>query len=73
MSFNSSGTKLAWVGHDSTIMVADSTKGLSAKAVSVMRTDFLPFLSCLWVSDNALVAAVSLMRKKSGIEYLSLI
>ena len=34
----------------------DATKGMN---VSVIRTDFLPFLACLWVSENSLVAAVS--------------
>lgn len=55
VSFSATGDRVAWVGHDSSISVADATKGM---AVSVIRTDFLPFLSCLWVSDNSLVAAV---------------
>jgi len=52
--FSASGDKVAWVGHDSSISVADASKGMN---VSVIRTDFLPFLSCLWISENALVAA----------------
>ena len=55
VSFSSSGDRVAWVGHDSSISVADASKGM---AVSVIRTDFLPFLACLWVSESRLVAAV---------------
>lgn len=54
VSFSSSGDRIAWVGHDSSISVADASKGMS---VAVIRTDFLPFLACLWVSENAIVAA----------------
>ena len=56
VNFNSSGDKLAWVGHDSSISVADAAKEM---AVSVVQTDFLPFLACKWLSDKAIVAAVS--------------
>ena len=55
VSFSSTGDRVAWVGHDSSISVADASKGMS---VSVIRTDFLPFLSCLWVAENRLIAAV---------------
>jgi len=55
VNFSSTGDRVAWVGHDSSISVADASKGM---AVSVIRTDFLPFLSCLWVSENRLIAAV---------------
>ena len=55
VNFSSSGDKLAWVGHDSSISVVDAAKGQN---ISVIRTDFLPFRSCLWVSENSLVAAV---------------
>jgi actin related protein 2/3 complex subunit 1A/1B len=55
VSFSSSGDRIAWVGHDSSISVADASKAMS---VAVIRTDFLPFLACLWVSENAIVAAV---------------
>jgi len=54
VNFSSSGDKVAWVGHDSSISVSDASKGM---AVSVLHTDFLPFLACLWLSENALVAA----------------
>ena len=55
VNFSSTGDRVAWVGHDSSISVADASKGMS---VTVIRTDFLPFLSCLWVSENRLIAAV---------------
>ena len=53
VSFSPSGNKLAWVGHDSTVSVANQ---LSEKVVTV-RTEYLPFLSCLFVSENSLVVA----------------
>lgn len=55
VSFSSTGDRVAWVGHDSSISVADASKGM---LVSVIRTDFLPFLACLWVSESQLIAAV---------------
>lgn len=54
VSFSSSGEKVAWVGHDSSISVADASKGM---CISVIHTDFLPFRACLWVSETSLVAA----------------
>nr|CAG4650958.1 EOG090X05RK [Simocephalus serrulatus]SVE94220.1 EOG090X05RK [Simocephalus serrulatus] len=54
VSFSSTGDRVAWVGHDSSISVADASKGM---LVSVIRTDFLPFLACLWVSESQLIAA----------------
>lgn len=60
VNFSSSGDRIAWVGHDSSISVADASKGM---AVSVIRTDFLPFLACLWVSENRLIAAVLRVKR----------
>ncbi|CAN8002686.1 unnamed protein product, partial [Ixodes hexagonus] len=54
VSFSGDGSRLAWVGHDSSVCVADAQKGL---AVASVRTPFLPFLSCLWVSPSKLVVA----------------
>lgn len=42
------------VSHDASINVADATKG---NAVMKLRTEFLPFLSCTWVSNKSIVAA----------------
>jgi actin related protein 2/3 complex subunit 1A/1B len=47
------------VGHDSSVSVADATHQM---AVSKLRTEFLPFLSCVWVGPNSLVAAVSIPK-----------
>nr|CAG4640844.1 EOG090X05RK [Eulimnadia texana] len=54
VSFSSSGEKVAWVGHDSSVTVADASKGM---ALSTIRTDYLPFLTCLWVNETSFVAA----------------
>lgn len=42
------------VSHDSSINVADATKG---NAVMKLRSEFLPFLSCTWISNKSIVAA----------------
>ena len=53
VSFSPSGNKLAWVGHDSTISVINQTK----EAVVTVRTKYLPFLTCLFSSENSIIAA----------------
>lgn len=54
VSFSPDGNKICWVSHDSTINVADATKDGS---VIKLRTEFLPFLDCTWISDKTIVAA----------------
>lgn len=54
VSFSPDGNKVCWVSHDSTINVADATKG---NAVHKLRTEYLPFLSCTWITNNSIVAA----------------
>lgn len=54
VAFSIDGTKLAWVSHDSSISVVDSNHGMT---VVTLKTRYLPFLSCVWVSQNSLVAA----------------
>lgn len=54
VAFSSDGTKLAWVSHDSSISVVDSTQSVT---VVTLKTRYLPFLSCVWVSEGSLVAA----------------
>lgn len=54
VSFSPDGTKVCWVGHDSSISVADSTKNC---LVFKHRTEYLPFLSCTWITNNSIVAA----------------
>ena len=54
VSFSGDGSKLAWVGHDSSISVADATKDMM---VMKLRTDLLPLLTLTWLSERTLVAA----------------
>ncbi|KAJ8778313.1 hypothetical protein J1605_013717 [Eschrichtius robustus] len=54
VSFSASGSRLAWVSHDSTVSVADASKSVQ---VSTLKTEFLPLLSVRFVSENSVVAA----------------
>jgi len=54
VSFSHDGSKLAWVGHDSSINVADAGAGMS---VMKLRTSLLPMLTLVWVSPTSLLAA----------------
>lgn len=54
VTFNGDGSKVAWVGHDSSVSVADASNGMR---VAKLRTSMLPFLSVVWVSPGTLVAA----------------
>jgi len=54
VSFSADGNKLAWVSHDSSISVADAANEMVVKKLS---TKFLPFLSCVWISPNVVLAA----------------
>eukprot|EP00118_Oscarella_pearsei_P002041 m.9300 g.9300 ORF g.9300 m.9300 type:complete len:376 (+) comp21255_c0_seq1:95-1222(+) len=54
ISFSASGNKLAWIGHDSSISVADASQDMS---LAVIKCEFRPFLTCLWMTENSLVVA----------------
>lgn len=54
VAFSPDGTKLAWISHASSISVVDSLVGLT---IITLKTRYLPFLSCLWVSNRRIVAA----------------
>ncbi|KAJ8284096.1 hypothetical protein COCON_G00029460 [Conger conger] len=54
VSFSASGGRLAWVSHDSTVTVVDSTKG---STLSQLKTEFLPLLSVMFISENNVLAA----------------
>lgn len=54
VAFSPDGSRLAWVSHDSSLSVVDSNHGMT---VVTLRTRYLPFLSCVWVSSSSLVAA----------------
>ncbi|KAL6263617.1 hypothetical protein P5V15_006406 [Pogonomyrmex californicus] len=58
VAFSPCGNKICWVAHNSSICVADATKG-NGIIYSVMRlyTEHLPFLSCIWIDSNNIVAA----------------
>lgn len=53
VSFSYNGTRLVWIGHDSSISVVDGETG----SVSSLRTAFLPFLTVIWVGPDVIVAA----------------
>ncbi|KAF0990897.1 hypothetical protein HZS_487, partial [Henneguya salminicola] len=55
VSFSPSGNKLAWVSHDCTISVADSSG--SQPITCVVRLENLPFQACLFVTENIILAA----------------
>ena len=52
--FSDDGNRLAWVAHDSSISVVDATKGMD---VFKLKTQHLPFLSCVWISPDIIIAA----------------
>lgn len=54
VSFSASGNKLAWVGHDSSISVVNAAN--DNKLVTI-QGDFLPFLDCVWITENSIVTA----------------
>lgn len=54
VAFSPDGSKLAWVSHDSSISVVDSERSMT---VVTLKTRYLPFLSCVWVSQASIVAA----------------
>ena len=76
MSFSADGNKLAWVGHDSSISVADATRDMAThklktqvcrdltsffldpkiKLILIVYFQFLPLLSCIWISPNTIIA-----------------
>lgn len=58
VAFSPCGKKICWVGHNSSICVADSTKDKD-NAVVRLYTEHLPFLSCVWVGPNSIITAVS--------------
>lgn len=55
VSFSGDGNKICWVSQDSSINVADATWGNGA--VLKLKTEFLPFTSCEWISPNSIVVA----------------
>ncbi|XP_011498264.1 PREDICTED: actin-related protein 2/3 complex subunit 1A [Ceratosolen solmsi marchali] len=54
VAFSPCGTKLCWVGHNSSICIADSLKG---NVVNRLFTEYLPFLRCVWLDCNFIITA----------------
>ncbi|KAB0368291.1 hypothetical protein FD755_020057 [Muntiacus reevesi] len=54
VSFSGSGSRLAWVSHDSSVSVADASKSVQG---STLKREFLPLLSVSFISENRVVAA----------------
>ncbi|KAF5405295.1 Actin protein 2/3 complex subunit [Paragonimus heterotremus] len=65
VSFSADGNKLVWTKHNSLIFVADVSGNGDTKngvrsgpaVVTFLRTDFLPFISCLWVGPSTFITA----------------
>lgn len=55
--FSFDGKLLAFVSHDSTIYMVDSSR--SPQEIISQRTPFLPFLSMKFISNNAIIVAVN--------------
>ena len=54
VAFSPDGSKLGWVGHDSSISVAAAGTG---QRVSKLQTSLLPLLSLVWISPATMLAA----------------
>jgi actin related protein 2/3 complex subunit 1A/1B len=54
VSFSSDGNRICWVGHDSAINMVDANAGMNVVKV---KTEYLPFLSSVWISPSAIVIA----------------
>lgn len=56
VSFSSDGNRVCWVGHDSSVSVADADREM---AKTQLKTPHLPFTAVTWISRNTILAAVS--------------
>ncbi|GAB1290465.1 Actin-related protein 2/3 complex subunit 1B [Apodemus speciosus] len=52
--FSASGSRVAWVSHDSTVCLADADKKM---AVATLASETLPLLAVTFITENSLVAA----------------
>jgi len=55
--FSHDGSRLAWVGHDASISIAQGNGNGQAVSLCSVRTAFLPFLSVVWISPDSIVTA----------------
>lgn len=58
VSFSASGNKLAWVGHDSSVSVVNAAND---NKLATIQGDFLPFVDCVWVTENSIVTAGNIL------------
>lgn len=56
IAFSPSGNKLVFVGHDSTISVAECHPG-AAPTLCVLKTKLLPMMDCMFLAESMVVAA----------------
>lgn len=54
VSFSSDGNRICWTGHDSAINIVDISTGNN---IYKLKTEFLPFLSCTWITSNSVAVA----------------
>ena len=54
VSFSADGNRICYLGHDSAINIVDVNIGLN---VFKLKTEFLPFLCCIWISPSSVVVA----------------
>jgi len=57
VSFSHDGSRIVWVGHDSSISIAQGNGNGQPATVSSLRTSFLPFLSSVWINAENIVTA----------------
>jgi len=53
VNFSNDGNKICWVGHDSCINIACAANNTVVRC----KTEYLPFLSCQWISPVSIVVA----------------
>jgi len=51
--FSPSGTKVGWVGHDSSVSVVQGGEGAE---IATCHSSSLPFMTCVWLSESTLLA-----------------
>ena len=56
VSFSCDGARVCWVGHDSSLSVADASREMSKTQI---KTPHLPFTAVTWISHSTILAAVS--------------
>lgn len=53
VSFSADGNRICWVGHDSAINIGEANGNIVYK----LKTEYLPFLCCEWVSTKSVIVA----------------